>query len=131
VIGPCKWVVLGLVIALALAGVGMKLQAVTIGELRADVLRVERALAAEQQSRAQFEATAVRCGASVRELHARSEAVVEKFQRALNLSTSATATAEAEVTAMIARPRPEGLTECAAAKKEADDEITRRAALRR
>jgi len=119
---------LAIALALVLAGSGTAIWyldgKLTTANARASAAESSRAK--EEQSRKGFEAAAITCGESVAKLKATADSIVRGYQNRLKASLAQTASAEALVATILSKDRPVGLDECAATKKELDDEIERR-----
>lgn len=101
-----------------------------IAALQAEKAQVEQALGAERQSREAFAASAAACSASVETLKAAADERDRKRAAEVAAAQKKTDAAQRTINEILARTRQPGMTECDAAKKELDDEIDRRSALR-
>lgn len=115
------WIVAGLGLALAIAsGIAWHLQR--------QLTQAHEDLGAARQSADQFKAAAASCSNSVLTMDKRAVAA-ENLWRAGKKDSDAYSGAVAKyVNELLTRERPAGLDECAATRKEEDDEIDRRAA---
>lgn len=81
----------------------------------------------EEQSRKGFEAAATSCGESVGKLLASAVKQKKDYEARLKESRAETAEAEAIRDQILARARPDGMSECDATFQELNNEIDRRA----
>jgi hypothetical protein len=130
--GLIEWPLLYAVVALGLvvvaSGVAIKYLDSKVDAANARTAAAEGALGKEKQAREGFQAAAGACSASVERLRADAKATAEAFAARQATSRARTATAEAQVAALLSQARPEGLTECQATMEILDAEILRRAA---
>ena len=101
------------------------------GAARKQAAAAESARAKEEQSRKGFQASAEACGASVAAMEARAKTAEAAYAKQKGLSAGLTNAVQAHISALLNQPRPAGLSECDAMKKELDDEIDHRAAARK
>lgn len=90
----------------------------------------QKALAREEQARAQWKGQASACSAATARLEAAARRQLEAWQAGDKGRQEATAAVEQHVNRLLAGQRRPGEGECDAMKRELDDEIRRRAARR-
>jgi hypothetical protein len=118
----------GLAAALLVAGIAIKYLDSKVDAANERTAQAQAALGKEEQSRKGFEAAAGACSDSVSRLEREAKAQKAAFALRQEASKAQTASAEAQIAALLSKRRPEGMSECDAMKKELDDEIDRRAA---
>jgi hypothetical protein len=130
--GVALYAVIGLAITLAMTLAGSSLAIWYLdGKVQAAEKRTTEAVAAraaEEQSRRGFQAAGAACSASVEALVQAGRERDARHQAELERSRKATQQAQATADAIRTSPRPAGMNECDATRKELDDEVDRRAA---
>lgn len=128
--GPTLYLVIGLATALVLswAGSGLAIWYLDrqVETARQDAQDARDALAKEQASRKTFEAAAGACSAGVDKLKAEADRKEKEHAASQAKSNQATTLALNTIQKILTAPRPPGMDECQAMKKELDDEIDRR-----
>lgn len=128
--GLAMYLVLGLAIGwgLTIAGSGAAIWYLDSKVEKADKKAQDArdALAKEQASRKTFEAAAGACSAGVDKLKAEADRKEKEHAANQAKSTQTTTIAMNTIQKILTAPRPQGMDECAAMKKELDDEIDRR-----
>lgn len=130
--GAALYLVVGLAVALVLTIAGSS-AAIWFLDRKLDAAndRAEKAAAAlakEEQSRKGFEAAASACSASVQAMATRARNAEARYNQADGERQGLSKAVQSHIQAVLNRPRPAGMSECEAMKKELDDEIDYRAA---
>ena len=129
--GVAMYAVIGLSIALALSwaasGAAIWYLDGKVDKANEKAQEAAAALGKEEQSRQGFQAAAKSCSDSVADLEARATKAELAYAKGQGRSQALTGEVQGHITALLNRPRPEGLDECQATLRELNEEVAWRA----